>query len=58
MQNLKVGNVGALTNGTDGLWRIDTIWQADEWLSLHSIENDEVQTEAHWDEFWVLLDSF
>lgn len=53
---LEIGNVGALTNGMPGLWVIDTIWHADQWLCLHALDNEENQTEAHFADFWPLLD--
>jgi len=58
MTQIQVGNVGALTNGVQGLWIVDTIWQTDEVLILHSLEDETKQTEAYIDEFWPLLDSF
>lgn len=53
-----IGNVGALTNGVEGLWRVETIWAVDELLILRSIENESVEVEAYIEEFWPLLDSF
>lgn len=58
MTQIKIGNVGALTNGVQGLWIVDTIWQADGVLILHALEDETKQTEAYTEEFWCLLDSF
>lgn len=56
MDDPKIGNVGALTNGTQGLWIVDTVWHADQWLCLHALENEEKQTQAPFADFWILLD--
>jgi hypothetical protein len=55
MQNLKIGNVGALTNGVEGLWRILTI--DGDTLTLEEIANGrKISTFA--ENFWPLLNSF
>jgi hypothetical protein len=55
MVTLKIGNVGALTNGVEGLWRILTI--DGETLTVQEIANGrKISTFA--ENFWPLLDSF
>jgi hypothetical protein len=54
-QEIKTGNVGALTNGVAGLWRILSIDGAT--LTLENIGNGrKLCTVAN--NFWPLLDSF
>lgn len=55
MVTLKIGNVGALTHGVDGLWRILEI--DGETLTVEEIGNGrKLSTFA--ENFWPLLDSF
>lgn len=58
---IKVGNVGALTNGVHGLWRVlavdgDTAFLNCR-LTFENIETQEQTTETV-EFFWPLLDSF
>ena len=54
-QEIKAGNVGALTHGVSGLWRVLSI--DGKTLTLENIENGRrLCTVAA--NLWVLLDSF
>lgn len=55
MTQIKVGNVGALTNDTPDLWRVLAI--DGQTLTLENIKNGrKISTFANC--FWPLLDSF
>jgi hypothetical protein len=55
MKNLKIGNVGALTNGAAGLWRIVAI--DGETITVEQI-GDGRKMSTFIENFWPLLDSF
>jgi hypothetical protein len=55
MAQIKIGNVGALTNGVRGLWRVLAV-DGDTLTIEHISEGRTMSTFA--DCFWPLLDSF
>lgn len=55
MTQIKIGNVGALTNGVRGLWRVLAV-DGDTLTIEHISEGRKLSTFA--DCFWPLLDSF
>lgn len=55
MTQIKIGNVGALTNGAQGLWRVLAV-DGDTLTIEHISEGRTLSTFA--DCFWPLLDSF
>jgi len=55
MTQIKIGNVGALTNGVQGLWRVLAV-DGDTLTIEHISERRKLSTFANC--FWPLLDSF
>ena len=55
MKQIQIGNVGALTNGVQGLWRVLAV-DGDTITIEHISEGRKLSTFA--DCFWCLLDSF
>ena len=55
MTQIQIGNIGALTNGVQGLWRVLAV--DGDTLTIENIsEGRKMSTFA--DCFWCLLDSF
>lgn len=54
--NLKIGNVGSLTNGVPHLWRIVAI--DGDTLTIEQTDNTDKKLSTFADCFWCLLDKF
>jgi len=49
---MNIGNIGALLDGTPGLWIIQQVWDC---LIVRSIDDPEQWLRVEKDNFWVLL---